>query len=60
MDFFLVIKTISNDKTNYEYMILNKDENIHRFALRAKTGELLEIEGERVREIHTIWRGKLR
>jgi hypothetical protein len=56
----LVIKTIYNDKTNYEYMILNKDENIHRFALRARTGELLEIEGERVREIHTIWRGKLR
>ena len=29
---------------------INKDENVHRFALSAIRGELLEIERERERE----------
>jgi hypothetical protein len=34
----------------------NKDENVHRFALRAIRGGLLEREREK--EIHTIWSWK--
>ena len=42
--------------SNFPFSINNMDKNVHRFALRAIRGEILEREGERerLREIHTI------
>ena len=41
---------ILNYMNTFSSLVLNQDENVHRFALSALRGEILEREGERARE----------